>query len=82
VPFFCVKRGDNIKIKEIFHYVAQNNAFLTNSKTGSKHIIHKLKIQMQYQSERNSLKPEPNEEYNSILVSFYIAQILACLQNV
>jgi hypothetical protein len=65
-----VKRGDKIKIDGIFHYDAQNNPFLANSKTGSNNIIHKLKIQMQYQSEPNSLKPEPNEEYNSIIVYF------------
>jgi hypothetical protein len=53
---FCVKRGDEIKI----NYVGQNNPFLANSKTGSKDIIHELKVQMQYQSETNSLKHEHN----------------------
>jgi hypothetical protein len=69
VPF-CAKRGDKIKIDGILHYVAQNNPFLANSETGSDDIIHELKIKMQYESEPNSLKPEPNEECNSILVSF------------
>jgi hypothetical protein len=55
-----VKRGDNTKIDGILHYVAQNNPVLANSKTVSNDIIHELKIQMQYQSEPNSLKPEPN----------------------
>jgi len=65
-----VKRGDKIKIYGILHYVAQSYPFLANSKTGSKHIVHESIMQMQYQSETNSLKPEHNEEYNSIKVFF------------
>jgi len=36
---------------------------------------------MQYQSETNSLKYEHNEEYNSVIVFFLIAQLLACFQK-
>jgi len=61
-----VKRGDKIKIYGILHYVGQNNPFLANSRRGSNDIIHKLKIQMKYHCEPNSLKPKLNEDNNSV----------------